>query len=354
MVATAAYFLFAAVLLTLNFNVILVKVQRQYWQFMPFIVVVVLMSFVNFFRDYAVLYHLLVTFFSLGLAAVLASNPSLFYRMSKIGLILFQSIVIVLALRIGFANFPFEPPLEKIIPNSSANGITSYMIILQVNLSLQEYINKKRINILLPLVTLIVAFMGYGRSSIVAALLILIIAITVNTIFSEGLRRKIYLYGTSVISALLFIIFIDDVLFFLEARTKLGAGFQDAQRGLIIEDYLNKINGWTFLVGADYENTRIEYRYNGNPHITFIRAHHIFGLPYLLCIIFLLISPLFKTKNRIDGVFIAGFLGVIFLRAATEPIIFPTQLDFFVFALMFLLINENKDVETEHLSIEEQ
>jgi hypothetical protein len=92
------------------------------------------------------------------------------------------------------------------------------------------------------------------------------------------------------------------------------------------------------LFGADYSGTVIEYEYFGNPHIAYIRTHSLFGFPLTLLV---LLSPgflLLARKALADKMVFFVFIGVVAFRALSEPLFFPTLLDFFYFSwfLMYL------------------
>lgn len=69
-----------------------------------------------------------------------------------------------------------------------------------------------------------------------------------------------------------------------------------------------------FLFGVDYFGTSILYEFNSNPHNSFLRAHHIFGFPYLFVIV---ISPFYFVfnKNRPVKEAFFYFLSIIYLFA---------------------------------------
>ena len=102
--------------------------------------------------------------------------------------------------------------------------------------------------------------------------------------------------------------------------------------------YLEKIDLIGLFFGVSYENTIIENLYNNNPHISFIRAHNMFGLFYLLALMYLIISKIFYiiiSKNFINLLILLIIFNIL-LRAVTEPILFPTLFDFLFLYILFL------------------
>uniref|UniRef100_UPI003F69AD8F hypothetical protein n=1 Tax=Marivivens donghaensis TaxID=1699413 RepID=UPI003F69AD8F len=131
----------------------------------------------------------------------------------------------------------------------------------------------------------------------------------------------------------------------LLASTKLGQGLVDGARLEMSVDYLGKINFWTALTGADFSGTSIEVKYSGNPHSSIIRAHHLFGIFYLFVIIAMVTLVVFSMRT-FKGKFVTASLTLIILfRSLTEPVLFPTSMDFFVFLYFFIAIDDRKSLK---------
>lgn len=235
-------------------------------------------------------------------------------------------------------------PLGDIIPGSSTNGIPSYFIVLQVAVSLSFLLCHSRLPVLTPIATLVVAFLGLGRGSIVVALALLMASLVFNFLF---------FYGRSFLvrSVLCFLLFLVVVIFliigfyvlgdFFSAyieRSKFSSGLMDPYRAIILIEYLNGLDFLGILFGGSYDGTVIDLKYDGNPHLAFIRTHAFYGIFGLLLVV---LSPLFlfaarkPLRYRVVGF---SFLCLLLVRALTEPILFPTLLDFFylyVFLIFF-------------------
>ena len=127
---------------------------------------------------------------------------------------------------------------------------------------------------------------------------------------------------------------------FVESRTKLGGGFYDPARATIIREYLQNMDLPGFFFGMGFDGTSIDTQFRGNPHNSFIRAHHIFGLPYLL--VFLALPWLIFSPRRSWSATVYLFLmfSVLVFRSATETIVFPTLLDVFFFAICFACLRD--------------
>jgi len=235
-------------------------------------------------------------------------------------------------------------PLGEIIPGSSTNGIPSYFIVLQVAVSLTFLLCRARLPILTPIATLFVALLGLGRGSIVVAVALLVVSFIFNCLF---------FYGKSVLGrvGLCFLLFLVAVLFLMVGfymlgdvfsdyieRSKFSAGLMDPYRALILSEYLDGLDVLGFFLGGGYNGTVIDLKYDGNPHIAFIRTHAFYGLFGLLLVAlspFVLFAARKPLRYRLAGF---SFLCLLLVRALTEPILFPTLLDFFylyVFLIFF-------------------
>lgn len=243
--------------------------------------------------------------------------------------------LIVVALYIHWGK---PEPLGEIIPGSSTNGIPSYLIVVQVGLSLCNYLVHRQLPLVSAFATFVVAFYGYGRGSLVVAAMIVVISLAYDIALwrSAGYRRRAILLLLAAAIAFGLVRYGNELSNLLNAYTKLGVGLIDLNRLEIWEQYLGKIDAWTFLFGADYSGTVIEAMYQGNPHIAYIRAHAFFGLPATLLA---LLSPLlvfFSKKAWNAKIVFFTFIVMVSLRAVSEPILFPTLLDLYYFSFFFL------------------
>lgn len=228
-------------------------------------------------------------------------------------------------------------PLGEIIDGSSTNGIPAYLILLQVGLSLFSYIAHGRVPILSPILTGAVAFYGYGRGSLVVAALILAFSLVLNFMLAHraGRFRQLVTYCVLIALTATLLWNAEDLAQLLNDYTKLGAGLADPNRAEIWDQYVGKIDGWTLLFGADYAGTIIETVRAGNPHIAYIRTHAFFGLPVTLAALLSPLVVLFAPKTWGSRLIACAFLTMATMRAASEPILFPTLLDFFYLAYIF-------------------
>jgi hypothetical protein len=303
-------FLFVAVAVTL-----LISVQFAVW------------------RNQTALAHVVVAASSMATAFVLTRNPIAYFRASALVLLMAQAAVGLFLWRNGLADFP----LERMLPDSSSNGITSYLVILQANYCVALTIVTRRVAFLTPIATLLICVSGYGRSSIIAALAILLINAIV---WLSGRKRGVKMLLVIVLGLVLSFIavrFGGVIAEFVQANTKIGSGLVDSHRAEINQSYFEQINALSLFAGSDYSGTKIDLDYRGNPHNSFIRAHHLLGLPYVLLMIFFPVLLHRRFSGDRASRYRYAMILVMLARAVTEPVLFPSMLDFFYFGSCFLL-----------------
>ena len=284
-------------------------------------------------RNESALAHYLAILTSLGAAYVLTRRMGIYLAASRWSLIAAQASVALFLAFTGLENFP----LEDMLPDSSSNGVTSYLVLLQANYCIVHYAFRRRTSLVTSSITLAICVVGFGRGSLLASAAIL----ALNLVFTPWVKTRgqaIVAIATAAVTAYALISPLQDqIVDFIELNTKIGVGLEDEPRERIIRDYLNRIDAWHLVVGADYRGTAIEDDYFGNPHNSYIRAHHLFGLPYLLTMVLL---PLFILRGDLAvsvKVFSVLIGLVILFRSFTEPILFPTLFDFYWFAICFAL-----------------
>lgn len=234
-------------------------------------------------------------------------------------------------------------PLGELIPGSSTNGLPSYLIVIQIALSISVFLEKNRLPILSALATFVVAIFGLGRGSIIVALLILLFGVFVNFfVVSAGEKNNIFgrLFVVFVfLSVVLGAVYYFDYLAVIQElieKSKFSAGVLDSHRGDMLADYVGKLDAWSLFLGVDYSGTSINTTYGGNPHNSYIRLHSYYGVFGLLLVA---LSPfaIFATNKRfICKCVVFMLVLLVLIRAVSEPILFPTLLDFF-YALYFLI-----------------
>jgi hypothetical protein len=234
-------------------------------------------------------------------------------------------------------------PLGELIPGSSTNGLPSYLIVVQVALSISVFLDKNKLPILSALATLIVALFGLGRGSIVVAFLIFLFSFFVNFFLAKSGAEKNtmvrlffgFVFLSAALGAVSYVGYLGLVDEWVEG-SRFSAGMLDSHRGYMLEDYLGKLDVWTSIFGADYSGTSINNIYGGNPHNSYIRLHSYYGI---FALIVVAVSPfaVFATNKYFSCKCVFFVLVcLVLVRAATEPILFPTLLDFFYVLYFFI------------------
>ncbi len=237
-----------------------------------------------------------------------------------------------------------EPePLGAVLPWASTNGIPSYLIVIQIAYSIAYYFKNNRLPLLSSAVTLCVSVFGLGRGSMVVSALIVLLSFLFNLCaIKSSSDRSISLKLFLLIIIPFFIVF-DDILKLMNNEiqilfegSKFASGILDEHRGRIIIDYLNKIDAIGLLLGQGYDNTSINNFYGGNPHNSFIRVHSFYGLVGLMSLFVPVFWVFFARKNQLQKWVTLSFIMLALMRAVSEPIFFPSTLDFFYFLYFFI------------------
>jgi len=229
-------------------------------------------------------------------------------------------------------------PLGQVIPGSSTNGIPAYLIIFQINISLAHYLLHKKLPLLTPILTLIVCIFGIGRASILVACLIFLTSFLLNiylVLRNRGVGWKPVIWA-AVLLLITLSIWGPDIFDLVKRFTKLSVGLADTSRFMVVKEYLLKIDPISLITGADYTGTIIEDRYGGNPHIAFIRAHALLGLPYLMVILATPFIFLLSGRHFASSLVFFAFSCLAMLRCTVEPLMFPTLFDLFYFLWIWL------------------
>jgi hypothetical protein len=259
---------------------------------------------------------------------------------------LFWLFVIVICF-ILFKYWEATEPFNEVLPHSSTNGIPAYLILVHITYSIVSYFLYRKVSILASLIVFGVAFFGNGRGSLVVSMGVILFSVFANML-SDSLpkssaRRLFNWFSKVIVTACLvlggFTVFSDGLITQwdnLLKYTKLSVGLVDANRIEIFQEYIKSLSLMGYFLGGSYSGTVIDTLYAGNPHISFIRSHYLFGLIPML---FYFLSPLlilFFIKDTKVMWVIFGFVMLVWARVTTEPLLFPTILDFYYFLIFFI------------------
>lgn len=240
-----------------------------------------------------------------------------------------------------YLNSDKPDPLEGLIPGTSTNGITSYLIVLYIAYSIASLSAFGHLPIYAGFLNLIISIFGLGRGSILVAglLLIFVLSFQFYCLRVKNLYKLLLLTAFILLCAAYVISYWNQLMTIGEdiiSASKFAGGLYDEARAIMISEYAAKIDILHFFLGADYWGTSIINRFDGNPHNSFIRAHAFFGFWGLVMIFLPLLIILGKKVNWQYKFVVLFLIFSALLRAITEPIFFPSMLDFFYFLYFFL------------------
>lgn len=283
-------------------------------------------------------FHYITVIAGLLSAVAIVSRPHEYLKCLGWLLVASQASVLAFLFFRGFDDFPLDTMLES----SSSNGITSSIICIQVCYSVACICLYRRTTLVTTAITLFISVVGFGRGSIVASG-ILVILNSSYIIFSQTNKAIKAIYSAAIFILLIYaVINIGAIIDYLNQNTKIGSGLFDVERYIINKDYSERLSGINVIIGVDYKNTVIERFYNGNPHNSFIRAHNIFGIFYVSAIALATICAFFQPVSRIVRAYSAALIGILLIRGYTEPILFPTPFDTIYIASLLIIRNRSQ------------
>lgn len=310
------------------------------------VVVVLLPSVFTFNHGLTPVFYLLLSPFLLYAGYIFSLKSLMHIRSVLMNVYCISAFIVVIGLII---NWNEPEPLGAILPWASTNGIPSYLIVVQIGYSISYFLEKNKLPLLSSVVTLVVAIFGLGRGSIIIAILILSITLMLNLLFCKPWHyRLLGMWLISIFFVFLLIAFesrkwgLGDGLINWVEGSKFATGIVDEHRLMMIEDYLRKIDGVSLMFGAGYDGTAINDYYGGNPHNSFIRMHSFYGSAALFGLMMPLILILVSNRVLIQKIIVLCLIVLALLRATSEPIFFPTTLDFFYFLYFAIFFRFSK------------
>lgn len=287
---------------------------------------------INLFRYPTAALHFVMLIATMAASAAAIRDRMSYVSASLVALGFAQGSILTYLFFRGLSDYP----LEDMVPGMSSNGVSSYLICLQINYCIANFHIRKKASLVTSAVTFFVCIVGYGRGSILASSGIMFISM----LFSfQSLRRSYAVAATTILLATSTVVIVknfDAIYDYAERNTKLSAGLFDEARASINTEYWSRMSGVNILIGANYDQSLIERFFNGNPHNSYIRAHHLFGLPYLLLMICMTLRPLTARISNAEKAFHMSMMAILLFRAWTEPIFFPTPFDLMFFSIFLM------------------
>lgn len=191
-----------------------------------------------------------------------------------------------------------------------------------------KYHNKQELDVHTAIIVLFLALVAVGRSTIIAAV-VMLIGVLVHKFDYYSILKKLLFIGGIILSSIVTYIYLSS--FIEEKLYRFGdRGFDSSERDIMLKAYLNKIDGSTLISGVSAE----QYPFSlleGNFHNSFLLAHSTFGFIFFVIISVLLISFFYRGAKTIFPKFL---LLSYCLRISTDTIAF---VGFFDFLMLFLL-----------------
>jgi len=305
-----------------------------------------MLTLVTFSLPYALLnsissaFHYFVFVMTLLASYLMRESLCCLYQSVRFVLYSFQLGIVLFVFYHGFEGFP----LDNMIPGSSSNVITSLLIVLQAAFSILNYSVNRRFDIFPALITMLICIIGYGRGSLIASFLIVFVNVACFVFSSKRI------FFVTILAFVLGVLAAGErlnerVMVLVNSKTKIGSGLHDSSRLEMHKDYFAKMDVITAFVGVNYDGTSIENKYNGNPHSSYIRAHHIFGVLFIFGILVSLVVLAGLNATLPVRLYVLSLSAIVLFRAATEPVLFPTALDIFYYGFIFALLYKPKGGE---------
>lgn len=242
-------------------------------------------------------------------------------------------------------HFLLTGSLIDVFSQMSANYVSVVLIMNAAVLAIVQYRQGERVHILPGVFTLILSILALGRSGIGCSLIFLTAILYLN--WSTLAKFKKYLILFSFIVPFMGYIFIqgDSLLYSLENisffKKFSERGLDSPARDILMREYLSYLERDEFLIyiGYNYSDNPWFKHYGLNPHNSYIRLHHYFGIFFFLIVAGLLFSLL---KLLFTNRFYAFILLAILVRAYTDTVIFLSLYDFLMIALVFLAFKKGK------------
>ena len=327
------------------------KISRLLFQICSIVVALFLLPVVNFNHGFTPLFHLIFLPVLL-LIAINFSRKNLVELYQTFRAFQYQNIFLV---TLGLIyNYDDLDPLGSIIPWVSRNGITSVLLVCQIAFCFVSYLYNKKFPLLSLVLVVILCFYGSGRGSIIVSVLLLLFGAILNVINSKSFKLKIF--ALIFISGLFFFLISNsETIIMLENieeglnKTQFGQGFTDEARTGMMDEYLSKLNFYNSFMGASYKDTSIEKSFANNPHNSFIRLHSYYGIFGIVILLMVLGSILIANKNKSVKFSLLVLLLLLLFRAYTEPILFPSPLDFFFLFMIALYFRKNYFISNDKI-----
>lgn len=295
------------------------------WAFIFFIFSVFSSLRSNFYSVFYVLIGLAA--FSVGF--VLFCFRCFSFYLSFFVIILFYSYVAISLLSSDKAHLI---TLNEVFPGVSRNIIGAMAVYFQIFYAASFYRMKKRLPFISMCITFYILLAAYGRSSIIAGVLILLVYVFYY------LRKNLLTVSLVMISLVVFYIIIGFDIDF--QNNSFSQGIESA-RVNIYHEYIETTDFFGLLLGHSIFDSVTASFFDGNAHSSYIRGHSYYGVALFFLFCFLLFAVV--VRFNYSGLLYISFIFIYMFRAIFESIAFFDVFDFLFFYLLVIFIYKDND-----------
>ncbi len=231
-----------------------------------------------------------------------------------------------------------NPFLLSHFVDGSRNEVGGILILTQSFYALLHYRVYKKLPVYSIIITLLLCFLAYGRSSLGLAFVLFLLAVLLlykrQTFRVKVILAVVVIVGLGVGMPVFFSYILDAI-----SHSNFHEGLQ-TPRYHIWSGYFD-MSQWhisDFIFGHPY--TALINSFHHNPHNSFIRGFHYMGLPFILLCLLLFI----RVSSRLKLVELILFL-IVMARLAFDTLSFPGFYDFMIFSFYYITFIQSKGVD---------
>lgn len=226
---------------------------------------------------------------------------------------------------------------DQAIVEQSRNYISVYYLYFVTLYYVEKLKFNKNINLLPALFVMIICIWAYGRSSVFVGI-VLFAGILFLQVKVSVKRFAFYSIVITLIILVLLTIGVFEQVYDYAFQRFQERSIEGDPRFIIINNYFNNLQAKNLFFGFDVNNSEYLFLEWGQPHNSFLRLHHRFGIWGFLkiaIVLLLLIRSFFVNK------YIFLFLFLLLFRSFFDIAIFaPNEHDFIVYIVMYFALGK--------------
>ncbi|MFW0886803.1 UNVERIFIED_CONTAM: hypothetical protein MKS84_08865 [Pseudomonas sp. JL1] len=230
-----------------------------------------------------------------------------------------------LVLFLGFGYGPAE--FNTVLDGYSRNGYSAILLAFAGGYVFSRAYRGRKVSLLLMVLVLVSSFPLYGRSGIAMAFALVLVVLC-----HRSIKLAVLLGGVGLLVA---VFSLESIESYIYGATNFSAGME-SPRSEMLAQYLDSLDGVSFLFGVDLGRVPMILEYNKNPHNAFILLHSYYGIS-VIPLMGLFVISLFKLF--VERKFMLLMVAVLFLCRAVFDIIYLFGLfDYLLFPLLFYFV----------------